>query len=78
MNARPMKATATYPDYEDADIGSVRSMRATITANGGEIVCEAGGEADNEYVIGFRFAVLDEFNRIEAQGTEAGWEVERR
>ena len=78
MSAKPMKATATYPDYEDADIGLVRSMRATIRANGGEIVVESGGEADNEYVIGFRYAVLDEFNRIEAQGAEAGWEVERR
>ena len=78
MAKKPMKATATYADYEDADAGRVDEMKAIIAANGGEVVFETGGEAENEYVIGFRHAVLDEYNRIEALGADAGWELERR
>jgi len=77
MKHKPMRGVATYPDYEDADTGRVDAMKAVIAANGGTVTGEAGGEDDNEYRIGFRFAVLDEFNRIEAQGADAGWEVER-
>ena len=75
---KPMRAVATYPDYEDADIGRVRVMREIITANGGDIVAEAGGDGDNEYLIAFRYSILDEYNRIEALGADEGWELTRR
>lgn len=74
---KPMRARATYPDYEDADVGRVGAMKTVIAANGGQLTGEAGGEEDNEYTLVFRYATLDEFNRIEALGADEGWEVER-
>ena len=78
MSAKPMRGIVTYADYEDADVGRIGAMKAIITANGGVVTGESGGEEDNEYTLIFRFAVLDEYNRIEALGADEGWEVERR
>ena len=73
---KPMKGMATYADYEDADSWRIGEMKTIIEAYGGTVVGESGGEEDNEYRIAFRFAIVDEYNRIEASGAEVGWEVE--
>ena len=78
MAQNTIRATATYADFEDADYGRIDEMKAAITANGGTVTGEAGGEDDNEYRIAFRCATDEEFGRIAAAGEDEGWEVERR